>query len=355
MMTAPRGAYFVSIEGRRRACCIQYPNLLFSSLLAMPFPFLQLATETRLQIYGLLLPYSEYHVEEQESGSPVRWHSSKYPCPSIIFVNRQIHREATEILYGQNFFAIYVRHPRDPVLPMNDGRADQESFMLVSWAKSPEAKMNRAWAHPRNPRVPWSIFGRHQNFHHIRKFHISLPSFDDLSGIDMFMKKTSFAAFNGINAWIRNCAKRGGYLDVDEEQRMSIVQRFKDPIDELGRLLQTSERIDQLYVSVQAQKFHITFFEYLFEELLQVGEVGRAACYFAPSLVHSHTPMLREELDYSHLRRWENHLQSKPKKRREESQLPPEMKDMYRLLQTTRTYQQLSSVPMPDWLPPMPA
>lgn len=321
----------------------------------MPFPFLQLATETRLPIYRLLLPYSEYAFEAQKDDCPVRWFPGQYPCPSILLVNRQIHREAAEILYSENFFAIYVRHPRDPRLPMNESRADPESFMFVSWAKSPEAKMNRAWAHPQNPRVPCSSLGRHQSFHHIRKFHISLPSFDGLSGVDMFMKKTSFAAFKGVNAWIENCAKEGGYPDAAEKERMSIVRQFKDPIDELGRLLRTSKRIDQLYLSVQAPKSQIMFFEYLLEELLNVVEVGGASCYFAPSLLHPYTRMLWGNLDYSQLRRWENLLQLKPKKPREESCLPPEVDDMYRLLQAIRTYQKLDSFSMPDWLSPMPA
>lgn len=320
----------------------------------MPFPFLQLATETRLPIYRLLLPYSEYHDEAQKDDCPVRWYLGQYDCPSILFVNRQINREAAEILYHENFFAIYVRHPRDPRLPMNESRADPESFMFVSWAKSSKAKMNRAWAHPQNPRLPCSILGRHQNLHHIRKFHISLPSFDDLSGVDMFMKKTSYAAFNGVKAWIDKCTKQGGYPEVAERERMSIVQQFKDPIDKLGELLQNSERIDQLYLSVQAPKFQITFLEYLLEGLLNIGKVGGASCYFAPSLLHPHTRMLWGNLDYSQLRRWEDLLQLNPKKQREESHLPPEMDGMYRLLQAIRTYQQ-GSVPMPDWLSPMPA
>lgn len=214
--------------------------------------------------------------------------------------------------------------------------------------------MNRAWAHPQNPRVPCSILGRHQNFHHIRKFHISLPSFDDLSGVDMFMKKTSYAAFNGVKAWIDNCAKHGGGPDAAEKQRMLIVQNFKDPIDELGRLLGESERIDQLYLSVQAPKLQITFLEYLLEELLNVGEVGSASCYFAPSLLHPHTRMFWGNLDYSQLRRWDHLLQLKPKKQKEESHLPSEIDGMYRLLQAIRAYQQ-GSVSMPDWLSPMPA
>lgn len=161
----------------------------------------------------------------------------------------------------------------------------------------------------------------------------------------MFMKKTSFAACNGINSWIEKCAREGGCLDVAEKERMSIVQQFKDPIDELGRLLQTSERIDQLYVSIQAQKYPITFFEYLFEELFEIGSVGGVAYCFAPRL----------SLEYAQLRRWEELLQTKRSRRREESHLSSETDCMYRLLQAIRTYQQLDPHPMPDWLSPMPA
>ena len=321
----------------------------------MPLQFLQLPAEIRVPIYRLLLPYSEYDGEAQEYDCPVRWYSGQYRCPSILFANRQIHREAVEILYRENFFAIYVRHPQNPRLPLNESRADPESFMFVSWATSPEAKMNRAWAHPRNPKIPCSVLGRHQYFPRIRRFHINFPPFDGLSGVDMFMKKTSYAAFNGVNAWIGKCVKNGGYLDVAEQERMSIVQQFKDPIDELGRLLQSSERIDQLRVSIQAPKIQFTFYEYLFEELLKVRRVGSAIFSFAPSLIHPHTRQLWGNLDSSQLKGWEILVQLKSSERREKCHLPAELDDMYRLLQAIRAYQQLASVPMPDWLSPMPA
>ena len=317
----------------------------------MPFPFLQLPTETRLAIYKLLLPYSEYHVEGEESDSPVRWHPGKYNCPSILFVNRQIHREAAEILYHENFFAIYIKHPHKPRLPMNDSRADPESFVLISRIKSPKlvmARKDRSWAHPQHPRIPMSILRSHQNFHQIRKFHVSLPPFDGLAGVDMFMKKTSFAAFNGVNSWIEKCARKGGYLDLAEQERMSIVQQLKGPIDELGQLLQTLGRIDQLSISVQQAPFQITFSEYLVEELLKAGPVRRTACFLNRTRGWW-------TLDDSEIRRWDYLLQSMPRKRTKEYQLPPETDGMYQLLQAIRTYQQLDFVPMHDWLAPMPA
>ena len=319
----------------------------------MPFPFLQLATETRLQIYRLLLPYSEYKVEEEKNDSPVRWYLGQYDCPSILFVNYQIHREAAEILYHENFFALYIKHAHAPRLPMNESRADSESFILISWAGSPKmskTRMNRTWAHPQNPRIPLSLLASHQRFHHIRKFHVSLPPFDGLAGVDMFMKKTSFAAFNGVNAWVEHRARKGGYLDAAEQDRMSIVQRFKDPIDELGKLLQNLERIEQLCVSVQASKFPITFSEYLVEELLKVGPVDRATCFFAPSMTKVWDTVYR-----SQLKRWDDLLRSPPRTPTKKSQSLLETDDMYRLLQAIRTYQQLEFVQMPDWLSRMPA
>ena len=224
--------------------------------------------------------------------------------------------------------------------------------MYISWAKSPKmvkTGVNRtwAWAHPQNPRLSLSLLGSHQHFQHIRKFHVSLPPFDGLAGVDMFMKKTSFAAFNGVNAWVET---RAGNLVVAERDRMSIVQQFKDPIDELGKLLQNLERIEQLCISVQASRFPITFSQYLVEELLKVGPVGRATCFFTQSMT-----TVWDTLDRSQLKSWEDLLRFSPPKLTKKSQSPPETDDMYRLLQAIRTYQQLEFGRMPDWLPRMPA
>ena len=319
----------------------------------MPFPFLQLPTEIRLPIYRLLLPYSEYHLEEQEKDTPVRWYQGRYHCPNILHVNRQIHSEAAEILYQENYFGIYVKHPQQPRLPLNESRADSESFMFISWAKSTKTVLpmsDRFWAHPQNPRLPLSILRSHQDFHLIRKLHVSLLPLDGLSGVDMFMMKTSFAAFYGVNAWLEHRAKKGGSLDLAEKERMSIVQQFKSPIDELGRLLQKSERIDHLCISVQVSRFQITFSEYLVEELLKVDVVGGVDCYLASTY-----GKVCGTTDRSQLTRWENLLGQEPKVRRKESQLPPGTDGMYRLLQAIRTYQQICPKGMPDWLSPMPA
>ncbi|MCJ1450652.1 hypothetical protein MMC28_000985 [Mycoblastus sanguinarius] len=306
------------------------------------FPFIQLAAEIRLPIYKLVLPYSTYCSKLHEHDSPIKWHYGK--CPGILFVNRQIHREAAELLYSQNIFAIYVRHPREPRLPMNESRADPESFMLISWA-------NRTWSNPKNPRLPISLLRNHSNFENIRRLHVSLPHFDDLSGVDMFMKKTSYAAFHGINGWIRKCAKDDGRLDAQERERMEYIKQFKEPLDEIGKLLHILPRVDQLNLSLSAGQFDISFIEYLLDGILQRRNVRNAACfYYRPS-----GTINRREFgirDYSLLQRLNTVLQSPPGDKRE-SHLQLDIEGMFWLLQSIRTRQQLDPLLLPKWLEEM--
>ena len=134
------------------------------------------------------------------------------------------------------------------------------------------------------------------------------------------MKLTSFAAHNGIKAWTDSCAKQGGSLLVAETEWMSIVQQFKDPLDELGRLLHSLGRIDQLCISFQASNFRISFIEYLLEELLKLDEVRGATCFFASSLVHTLT---WANLDDSQLKRWEGLMRLNLQRWMEKPLLPP--------------------------------
>ncbi|MCJ1274143.1 hypothetical protein MMC21_001938 [Puttea exsequens] len=237
------------------------------------FPFLSLPTEIRLQVYRIALPRSDCHREAkwEQADCPVEWHHGT--CPGILFVNRQISQEATEVLYKENAFAIYVRHPRQPRLSMNESRPDPESFMLFSWART-------TFSHPRNPRLPYSLVAKHQNLHNIRRLYVSLPIFDDLSGVDMYMKKSSYAAFHGINGWVRKCSKSGRQLDAQEKERMSYVQQSKAPLDELGQLLQILPHIDELVIGFQPVKREIDFAEYLLDALLAVRHVGSVRCFY---------------------------------------------------------------------------
>jgi len=309
------------------------------------FPFLQLATEIRLQIYKLVLPYSEYLIELEKSDCPVKWHPGK--CTSIIFVNRQTHREATEILYRENTFAIYVRHPRTPRLPMNESRADPESFMLFSWEKKSRAS-------PRNPKVPYAVLRHHQNFQDIRRFHVSLPPFDDLLGVDVYMQKSSYAAFNGINGWIRKCSKQAGCIDDQERERMRYIQQTKDPIDEIGRLLQYSPRIDELHLSLQAREREISFATYMLQALITPRKVNKARCLYIPMYVgRRRDPWVWGNPDYTLARNLECLLEE-PTKGKEESHLSKDMEEMYFLLRSIRARQQLDPTAIPNWLQAMP-
>lgn len=312
------------------------------------FPFLHLPTEIRLPIYRLALPHSEYHDEEswERSDCPVEWHRGV--CPEILYVNRQIHQEASEILYTKNAFAIYIKHPREPRLPMNESRADPESFMLFSWSK-------RSYSHPKNPRLPYSLLVAHQNFQNIRRLHISLPPFNDLAGVDMYMKKSSYAAFNGINAWIRKCSKTDMCPDDQERNRMNYVKSTKEPIDQIGELLQNLPRLDQLCLSFQARELDITFSEYLLEGILtKIRNVSNVRCFYVPVYQgHRRNPWNYGNADYLLLQKCAMLLRSaKGTNISESSHLPSEMEGMYWLLHSIHSKQRDPSS-VPSWLSPM--
>ena len=310
------------------------------------FSFLQLAPEIRLQIYRLALPHSVYQdsSEFERRDCPVEWHHGT--CSSIIYISRQINREATEVLFRENTFAIYVKHPRQPRLPMNEGRADPDSFMLISWA-------NRHWSNPKNPKMPLSIFQAHPNFRDIRRLHISLPPYsEDLAGIDMYMKKTSYAAFNGINAWVRKCLKTDCLLDAKEIERMEYVKTIKEPIDEVGKSLQQLPRLDQLWLSLQPQPRYINFTEYLLQGILKTRGVGTARCFY-----------VAQNWGFDVAEQWESHedecryfaslLQSVAgTNAREETHLPPDLDEMYFLLDSIRKQQERNPSSVP-WSNPM--
>ena len=311
------------------------------------FPFLQLATEIRLLIYKLVLPYSEYkhECEREENDCPVVW----YPgiCPAVLFVNRQLHYEATEILYRENVFAIYVRHPREPRLPMNESRADPDSFALFSWA-------NRSWANPRNPRIPCSILRHHSNFQNVKRLHVSLPPLHDLLGVDVFMQKSSYAAFNGINAWTNKCLKVGGRIDEQERDRMHYVQHTKGPIDEVAGLLQALPRIDNLFLSLQRSRVDISFTTFMLQGFVALQNVTDIRVFHvAKSLRRSMRPWDQTEIDYGILDFWKETLKD-PAVHVNKSHISADMDEMFSLLQSIRATQQHDPSKIPAWLTAMP-
>ena len=75
---------------------------------------------------------------------------------------------------------------------------------------------------------------------------------------------------------------------------------------------------------VSPVSYPITLFEYLFEELFEVGEVGGAACHFDPRTLWG-------TFDYAQLGRWEDLQQMKPKSEGK-SLISRQKQTVYRLL-----------------------
>ena len=143
----------------------------------------------------------------------------------------------------------------------------------------------------------------------------------------MYMKKSSHAAFYGINAWIRKCAKMDGRLDDQEKKRMNYVKQFKEPLDEIGILLQSLPKLDHLSLSLTAGRFNIGFEEYMLEKILERRNVNNANCFYVSTL--SGATLDNQNLGSSLLlRRFECMLKSPPDNK-EESHLPSEMDAMY--------------------------
>ena len=291
------------------------------------FAFLELPTEVRLIIYRFLLPHSEYQsvLKTARGDCPIVWYPGT--SSSILFANRRIYEEASEILYSENSFSIYVRHPRQPRLPMNESRADPETFLLISWAK-------RTWSHPKNPRIPYSILENHYNLRDVRHVHISLPPFDDLLGVDVAFLKVSHASLHGINAWMKKCTEIGACIDDHERNRMDYVQQIKGPIDEVGALLNKLPQIDILYVSLQTPEREVTFVEYLLERILTLQNVNRAQGFYSPKyLSNRRNPRNWATPDYDLVERL-SAWQGGPSNDEYISHLPKQVRDMYRSVES---------------------
>ena len=235
---------------------------------------LTIPPEVRLQIYRLALPFSTYESALEPDDCPVRWH--KGLCPNILFVNRQIHQEASELLYKKNFFAIYMRHPDKARLPMNESRPDPQSFVLFSWK-------HNYWAHPRNQRVPVSAILKHSNLLDISKVYLSVPSLDGPIGVDAYVRRSSHARFYGVGNWLEQCTNRDGLLISAEEERMRYVYRYKDAFDEIGNMLNTLPHLGFLSVGVNVSLHIITFLGFLMERILSLGNIPYPTCYYIPS------------------------------------------------------------------------
>ena len=290
------------------------------------FPFLLLPLEIRLEIYKFALPYSEYRADLQLSDSPISWHPGA--CPRLLLANKHIYRETSSTLYQDNHFALYIRHPREPRLVYNESRADEQSFVLISWA-------HHHWAHPRNSKISWLVLRKHQNLQDIRRWYISIPVLDDLLGVEVYMGRSTIAGLHGIKFWLDKCTNNGGCLAGGEKKRMAYVQKYKDPIDEVGRMLQCLPQIDLLSLGLCCYGLHdIAFRDYMLDELLRIRGVKQAKCFYLPG--KNGDIMIKP----GPLETYRQTLQSpRGSFAKETPNLPQGIEEMYRLLEAMRIRQ----------------
>ena len=229
--------------------------------------FLDLPTELRLPIYRLVLPYSI--CDEKHKDTPVRWFPGQ--CPSILFVCRRTYQEAAEILYAENTFAIYIRHPQWPRLPWNDSHRDLHSFAMMSSVK-------HFWAHPKQSKFPLPQLQCHQNLQDLRKVYISLPPLDGLLGVNYF--------FISRQHWVQKPQRKTDDISPEEDERMAIVQRMKDPLDEIGDLLTDLPNLETLSIGFAPDALTIAIRKYMLERLLRVRGLKSASCFVHKEVAH---------------------------------------------------------------------
>lgn len=324
----------------------------------MSFHLLLLPLEVRRLIYRYALPHSIDKGSFEAEGVPidpelygstrtnysyptitidpcaVRWF--KGIAPSILFASRQVHEEACEILYQENTFPIYAKHPRQPRLPMNDNRADDDSFVHISWS-------HRSWFHPRNPKIPLVVLRNHSHLSQIRKLHVDLPEMCDLLAADMYMRSTSYASHYGLCAWVEKLGTNGGSLSDADRERLNYVKRIKAPIDEIAQILRTLPRIDHLSIFFKSEKYEVAFIEYVTSSLLGLRGIKRAHCVYNWStgraqLRDSFPVELREYMMAPRMHRLERDLESllAPKSDPQAMGLSVEANQMLMLLEAVR-------------------
>ena len=272
------------------------------------------------------------YVTRAEEGL-VRWY--KGACASILFANRQIHEEACEILYHENTFSIYVKHPRHPRLPMNESRADDDSFVHISWKF-------RNWSHPRNPKIPLAIIRTHRHLPQICRLHVNLPDMRDLFAADMYMWTTSYASPHGLSACVDKLHATGGELSEGERERMDYINQIKKPIDEVAGVLRILPRINELVIFFKSESYEVAFIEYVAFGLLQLRSIKSAQCLYRPAeglrFGSMHLAKLRDEMMAPRMRVLERELESfsVPKAGEPVAGLSPEALEMLEMLEAMR-------------------
>ena len=322
----------------------------------MAFPFLSLPLEIRRPIYRYALPYSvdesgtlnvdhattavrphsvnrrSRHIRNAEE-CPIHWYRGI--SPSIIFANRQIYEEACEILYHENVFLIYVKHPRQPRLPMNESRADDDSFAHIAWK-------HRSWSHPINHKIPLEILRNHRHLSQVCRLHIQLPDMRDLFAADMYMRTTSYASYHGLGAWVEKLVATGGELSEEERKRMNYIKQIKKPIDEVAEVLRMLPRIDELVIVFKSESHEVAFIEYVASGLLHLRRIKRAHCLYRPAegmrFGATHLAKLRDDMMAPRMRELEREIESDSMSnpRQPVVGLSPEALEMLEMLEAMR-------------------
>lgn len=113
---------------------------------------------------------------DQDSTLPVEWIPGT--CPAILYINRKIHREATEILYSENAFVISVTsvdlHQRFPSCPQKN--RSTETGLLLSF-KTRFIDRSRKVFHIRVVRSKLDLH-THTKIQLIQNLYIDLPDLD---------------------------------------------------------------------------------------------------------------------------------------------------------------------------------
>ena len=149
---------------------------------------------------------------------------------------------------------------------MNESRADDDSFVLISWK-------HRSWAHPRNHKIPLAVLQNHTHFSRICRIHINLRGMRDLLGIDMFMRTACYASEYGLSAWGEKLRVSNGQPLEVEQRRMDYINTIKGPVDEVAEVLQKLPRMTELLIFSTLHSYEISFFEFVISKLLRLRGV----------------------------------------------------------------------------------
>ena len=225
-------------------------------MLTSVFPFLQLPSELRLQIYRLVLPYSESYEDWAPS---VDWSSGI--CPNILYTSRKLYHEATEVLYSENAFMISIEnadlHKRFPSCSQYRRRKGTTLQVLVNYRffnRSDEVSKFQ----PERYRLD---LNRHTKIRLVRKLFIDLPDLDLV-----FMGYARPLQLDDCDAVVQiGCEIH--------------VRPWKGALDAIGKKFQQSPRLDKVRLLFGVDQFHQKLRCHALQEILKIRDVGDAKCF----------------------------------------------------------------------------